>query len=386
MNPILEFCERFGYSLREAAKRFKCSASRLSAYSRSKKPLPYMFEQGIAEVTRQEAGKKRTTDEETVTQLVCPRCGARPRLRSDYLKHWFHGRLKDHATCSGTTGSRHQVVSFGILPHETEWQPLDAAKNPNTQKEVLLPLRRRVKTSYERRHGWVWCPECGGMCLPGGKYTHHYRGSETGTTYNIFRCFNHKCRNYRRRLKCLNGKAVLDLEHRGRFSNLPPKARTCPHCNGKTVANGKHLGLVNGVPRELIRVRCKGDCKKPRVFYFDVSLGRFFSLKLGGPRADDNRPICRKGDTMISWRIDLHRYRRFRARVPSAIRAKIDACVTPSLPAKEIVVVRYECRHKTVWKLPNGVVLLTQHRRRAEQRSRDVRDRAPLLAGERAAQ
>lgn len=262
-------------------------------------------------------------------------------------------------------------MSFGVLPKQTEWRLLDRVTNPNTMKEMALPSRRRTKTSYEKRYGWVWCPTCGGLCVPYGEYNHHYLGSQTGTTYNIFRCFNRDCRDYRRRLKCRNGKAGWKLQHRGRFGSLPHNARTCPRCGGKAIGNGKHRARVNGVPRELVRVRCKGYCKNAKVFYFDVQLGSFLGrkkgfvpFKRGGPLlADDNRPTCRKGDTMVLWRIDLRRYRRFRTRIPRAIRPTIDAHIKATTIPDGPVVVKYQCGHKSVWKLPNGKILRFQKRR-----------------------
>jgi hypothetical protein len=331
-----------------------------------------LMELAVAEATRQQAAKKRFMHPRTTTQPLCPLCRRSPRLRSDYLQHWFYGKLKAHATCSGTKKQPHRVTSLGVLPKQTEWRLLDRVTNPNTMKETTTPSRRRMKTSYEKRHGWVWCPTCGGLCVPYGKYNHHYIGSQMGTTYNIFRCFNRDCPDYRRRLKCRNGKTSWKLQHRGRIGDLPHNARRCPRCGGKTIGNGKHQALVNGVSRELVRVRCRGNCKNPKVFYFDAQLGSFLGqkkgfvpLKRGGPLlSDDNRPTCRKGDTMVVWRIDLRRYRRFRPRIPRSIRPRIDEYVGASTVIPDgPVLVKYQCGHKSVWKLPNGKVLLSQKRR-----------------------
>jgi hypothetical protein len=377
-NPILSFRQRFGLKVPAVAEIFGCSPRQILSFSSGKKPIPKVYLLALPEAERQ-ARNQTATDGTPMTPATpppCPQCKARMRLRSDYLKHWFFGRLHAHATCSGRMGNRHAIVSFGILPNETEWRPLNRAETPVTRQNVPLPPRRNLKTPYERDYDWTWCPECGWLCVPSGKYVTHKRRSSKGITYNIFRCSNPQCPKGGKRLKCRAGRCVWDIPHQGRQTSLPEGARRCPHCRGNTIRNGNHSVVVNGTKCELIRLRCKGACKKQKVLYFDVGRGRFVPpLKRGGPLAvDPHRPRCAKGDTMYSWRMTLRVYRNRKRRlaVPLPVRVKVEASLKPNTRLRGVVVVAYFCRHKRVWKLPNGKWLYTHYR------GRNLRRGAPL--------
>jgi hypothetical protein len=379
-NAVVEICKRFGVSQALLARKLEVSPSLLSQYASGKVSTPkrILWALGFGQISDELLAEPTLTPRQfTSTDLdsvppLCPECGAQPRLRPDYRKHWFHGNLNNYAYCNGTQDRPHDKVKLGVLAGGSAWIRIDRVMSKaatHINQEVPI-LRRRSKTAYERRHGWVWCPVCGWMCRPSGNYAFHARHSSSGPTYSIFRCTNPECPQPGR-LKCIGGRILRGLPHRGRTTTLPVGARKCPHCGGKTIRNG--------ALRDLIQLRCK-ECRKVLHFNPALSRGRFVSLRVGGPLSRDaHRPRCAKGDTMILWRLRLGAYRNLKRRVavPLPVRRGVNASTKTTSSPKDVVVIRYSCSHKTVWKLPDGTLLHTHYKGR--NRRRGVREavRAP---------
>jgi hypothetical protein len=359
-NPVAQFCEQFGCTLRELDPQLDISHSQLSLYRQGRKPIPRYVVLALRELKRdklQSAIKGRAPDGVARDGPKCPECGESARLRPDHLSHWFHGRLKMYAYCKGARSQPHPKIKFGILAGEREWRRIDLAESRVTKKDVPL-LGRKSKSAYERRHGWVWCDACGWICRSSGKYSFHTHGDQKGTVYTIFRCTNPHCPKPAR-LKCLGGKTFRRLPHSGRVTTLPPFARKC-RCGGRTVRNGTY--------NELIRVRCRGKCR--RVFYC-TQKRIVANPKRGGPLAADlHRPRCAGGDTVHLWRLTLRAYRirrKIRA-VPLSVRAAVNEQIRSDTLLNDVVLKKYWCRHTEVWKLPNGRTLHTHYRRPADRR------------------
>jgi len=383
-NAIIdEILTRFEVDQALLAETLELSEGLISLYANGKKPIPnrILWALGVGRIGDALLAKKSALTAEHVTSKdlsnsppPCPQCGAAPRLRPDYLEHWFHGDLNSYAYCNGTEDRPHKKVKLGILAGGSAWIRLDRVLSKaagHTNREVPL-LRKRSKTPYEVEHGWVWCPACGWMCRPGGNYTYHARGSSTGPTYKIFVCTNLKCPQRGQRLKCKGGKILRRLPHRGRMTTLPKRARKCqhPHCGGDTIRNGR--GPIEG----LLQLRCK-RCRK--VLHFNPAVGHggdFVTLK-PGPRmsVDPHRPrACAKHGEMHSWRVELRTYRKRRQHFPSDVRRKVDESIKPATRPRDDVLVVYFCKstpsHITVWKLPDGKRLATAYKSRDGRRRR----------------
>jgi hypothetical protein len=354
-QAILEAKEQFG-SLRKLATELGTTHTKLARDLEQNRPSKILL-LALRQLARPGQAAALAA-QERAEGPPCPECGSLARLRPDYLKHWFYGRLKAYAYCNGIQDTPHTKVKLGIVAGESEWRRLDLAVSGATHQNVPL-LRKRSRTAYERRHGWVWCPSqgCGWMCLPVGNYKFHARNSDDGPTYNIFRCTNPHCPQPGR-LKCKGGEILRDVPHSGRRTTLPERARACPRCGGETIGNGKL--------RELLQLRCKG-CKK--VLHFNPALGRgrFVSLPIGGPRSvDHHAPRCAKHGLMYAWHVTLRMYQNRRRHFPRPVRIGVGGSIRSATRPKDVVLVEYFCKdrkkrcHGTAWALPTGEVLGTR--------------------------
>ena len=352
-QAILEAKEEFG-SLRKLATELGTTHTKLARDLEQNRPSKILL-LALRQLARPGHAAAPLAGEERAEGPPCPECGSLARLRPDYLQHWFYGRLRAYAYCNGIHDTPHTKVKLGILAGESEWRRLDLAVSGATHQNVPL-LRKRSRTFYEKRYGWVWCPSpgCGWMCLPVGNYKFHARNSDSGPTYNIFRCTNPHCPQPGR-LKCKGGEILRDVPHSGRQTTLPERARVCPHCGSETIGNGQL--------RELLQLRCKG-CRK--VLHFNPTLGRrgqFVTLKLGARRRSATHcPLCPKHGPMYPWDVTLRMYRRRRQHFPRNIRGEVNASIKPATRPTDVVLVQYGCKpyHGTAWALPTGEVLGTR--------------------------
>jgi hypothetical protein len=353
-DTITAFLAKHGMTLVALAEHLGEYHSTLSRW-RSENRIPRIADLALETLDR----KFRLEKKDHGSLPLCPECNLQMRSSSWLARrgpHWFHGPLKRYAFCTGYSGHSHRRIAFGLLSNDT-WQRLDRAKNHITKKEVNLTNRKRV-TQYEKKEGWVWCDSssgredgCESPCVPHGEYSYHRKNDSTGPVFHIFKCTNPKCKygKHQNRLKCRGGDAFDSIESDSRKSTLPEYAQICPHCHGPTIRKAK-----KGVPDGLIQVRCK-KCR--RISYFKISTGKFIEPGVNRVLLDDPyRPNCVTCDGPMNRCGYKKRTILKKPHIaPSPVRIRLlKISDSPEVTQNDVIAIRYECKHLSVWKTPDG--------------------------------